>query len=198
MDQPAQTSPQGPAPLPQQPSVPAPAAPSQAKGLAITALVLGIIAFLFGWLGFLNLPVAIAAVVFGSIALIKRQPKGLAVTGTVLGGIGLLFSLLWAVFFSAAILGGIQERANEVANGTSSSSSTTWKVSEAYDKVTTGMTKAEVEAAISKTAVNCSVSDDTYGKYETCTYGNFITDGGSVTVSYTDDKVTSKSKFGDE
>ena len=73
--------------------MPAPGAP---KGLAVTALVLGIVAFAFGWLGLFsifgigNVFTALAAVVFGVIALVKRQSKGMSITGLVLGAVGLL------------------------------------------------------------------------------------------------------------
>lgn len=94
MDQPVPTPP--PAPLPQQPTVPGVPAPGAPKGLAVTALVLGIVAFAFGWLGLFsifgigNVFTALAAVVFGVIALVKRQSKGMSITGLVLGAVGLL------------------------------------------------------------------------------------------------------------
>ena len=94
MDQPVPISP--PAPLPQQPTVPGVPAPGAPKGLAVTALVLGIVAFAFGWLGLFsifgigNVFTALAAVVFGVIALVKRQSKGMSITGLALGAVGLL------------------------------------------------------------------------------------------------------------
>lgn len=86
------------------PPVRMPGQPSTSNGLAIAALVLGIVAFLFGWTGFFNLLVATLSVVFGIIALVKHQNKGFALTGTILGGIGLFTSLVVGVFFSAALL----------------------------------------------------------------------------------------------
>ena len=58
--------------------------------------MLGIVAFAFGWLGLFsifgigNVFTALAAVVFGVIALVKRQSKGMSITGLVLGAVGLL------------------------------------------------------------------------------------------------------------
>jgi hypothetical protein len=75
----------------------------QAKRLAIVALVLGIAAFVLGLVPGLGILLGIAAVVFGSIALAKRQPKGLAITGLALGIVGLINSIvmtigaIWAV-----------------------------------------------------------------------------------------------------
>ena len=105
MTQPAPAQPPVP-PQPQQPVPPAGVAPSQSNGFAITALVLGIVAFLFGWAGFFNLLTAVLAVVFGIVALVKRQSKGMAITGTALGGVGLLTSILVGLFFTAAIIEG--------------------------------------------------------------------------------------------
>lgn len=201
MDQPnpAPTPAPAPAPQPQPPVSPNVPAPAKSNGLAIAALVLGIIAFLFGWAGFFNLLVAALAVVFGIIALVKHQSKGFALTGTILGGLGLLTSLIVGIFFSAAILSSASKYENTNTSTSTSQSSTqqssTWDVNAAYDKVSNGMTKAEVEAATGKPSESCSESSSDYGKYETCTYGSYIDDNGTVTVSYTDDKVTSKSKY---
>lgn len=193
---------QQPTPVPVQPqapvspNVPTPNAP---KGLAITALVLGIIAFVFSWLGFFNLLVAALAVVFGIIALVKRQSKGLALTGTILGGVGLIASIIFAII-GIAILSSASKYSDTSTNtststSTSSSTESAWDVNAAYDKVTNGMTKAEVEAATGKTSDSCSESTSEYGKYETCSYGSYLDGNGTISVSYTDDKVSSKSKY---
>ncbi len=203
MDQPdpVPTPPQ--APLPQQPTVPsAPAPATAAKGLAITALILGIVAFLFGWLGLFsifgagNILTGIAAVIFGIIALVKRQPKSLALTGTILGGVGLLTTVV-LIIVSTIGYASLSEKAKENAHNPANSSTSTggtWDVDAAYDKVTNGMTKAQVEAATGKSSESCSESTTSYGKYETCNYGDYL-DGGVLSVSYTDDKVSSKSKY---
>ena len=200
MDQPAPNTPT------EQPVTPAPPAlvstPSKSNGLAITALVLGIIAFLFGWAGFFNLLVAVLAVVFGIIALVKKQHKVFALVGTILGGIGLLTSLIVGVFFTAAIFNSAAEYQNSSSNSSSSisegvdaASNSDWDVNAAYEKVKTGMTKAEVEQATGKKSESCTSSESSYGKYENCTYGNMLTDNGYLTISYTDDKVSDKLKY---
>lgn len=69
-----------------------------------------------------------------------------------------------------------------------------WDVEAEYAKITDGMTKAEVEAAISKKSDNCTESASEYlGKSEMCTYGGFG-DNGVITVHFSDDKVSTKSK----
>lgn len=69
-----------------------------------------------------------------------------------------------------------------------------WDVEAAYAKLTDGMTKAEVEAALGKTSDNCSETSAEYvGKIETCNYGG-VGDNGMIMVQYQNDKMTTKSK----
>jgi hypothetical protein len=70
-----------------------------------------------------------------------------------------------------------------------------WDMEAAYAKVTNGMTKAEVEQATGKKAENCTESQSEYiGKSEVCSYGNAFIDKGAITVTYMQDKVSSKTK----
>lgn len=71
--------------------------PGPGKGLAIAALILGIIGLLgisvafIPFAGFASILVPIVAVVLGVVALVKKKPgKGLAITGTVLGAVALI------------------------------------------------------------------------------------------------------------
>lgn len=191
-------------PAPQsQPSAPVTTTTTAGNGFAIAALVLGIIAFVFGWLGAFNILTAILAVVFALVAMKKNQSKGLWITGLVLGGIGLLTSLLVAFVFGAALLNADKTLDKQSDSNASSSSSAekqdegAWDLQAAYDKITTGMTKEEVEAATGKESSSCStVEDPTFGKSETCSYGNMFTDKGSLSVTYdNDDKVSTKYKY---
>lgn len=69
-----------------------------------------------------------------------------------------------------------------------------WDVEANYAKINNGMTKAEVEAAIGKKSDNCSENASEYlGKTEFCNYGGFG-DNGMITVHFSNDKVSSKSK----
>jgi len=65
--------------------------------------VLGIAAFVTGWVPWLGLLLAIVAVTFSVLALVKRQHKGFAITGLVLGGIALLAGLIVTMSFSAFV-----------------------------------------------------------------------------------------------
>ena len=88
-------------------------APAPGNGLAISALVLGV-------LGLVLLPLAVVALVLGIIALTKGQSKGLAIPGVVLGGLGTLIMPL-AIIAAIAIPNLLESRvtSNEAAVSTS-------------------------------------------------------------------------------
>ena len=174
---------------------PAPAANSSSV-LGVISLIAGILAFLAGLLWFLSIPLGIAAVILGIFAIKKLSGKGMGVAGLILGTIGLLVGLgtllLTVVFVSSP---DVQKAIEESSEASSSISSSDWDVDGSYEKITTGMPKAEVEAATGKTSDSCTESETSFGKMEICSYGNYITDGGSISVTYTDNQVSSKSKF---
>jgi hypothetical protein len=65
-------------------------------GLAIAAMVLGILGFLCAWwplLSYLAVVLSILAVIFGLIAMRRIAGRGMAVSGLVLGGIALIGSI---------------------------------------------------------------------------------------------------------
>lgn len=81
--------------------------PHPARGLSITALVLGICSFVFAWT---LVVVPIIGIVFGFIAL-RREPAGkaMAVAGLITSAIGLLWVLLFyllpfGLFFGSLLL----------------------------------------------------------------------------------------------
>ncbi|AJM76874.1 DUF4190 domain-containing protein [Rathayibacter toxicus] len=76
---------------------PPPSAPPRSP-LAITALVLGIVAVVLSFLGFLALPVVITALVVGIIAMVKKAlPRGFSLAGLILGGVSFVLSLIFTV-----------------------------------------------------------------------------------------------------
>lgn len=97
------------------PAAQPPVASSGSNGLAITALVVGIVAFCLGWTGPLGLVLAVVAVIFGIMALVKKQSKGMGIAGLVLGGLALIFALIMTML-GAALLGGAAQVANEISN----------------------------------------------------------------------------------
>jgi hypothetical protein len=77
---------------PQQAAVP--------KGLAITALVVGIVAFISGWVPIWGALAGIVAVVFGILALRRKQSKGMSITGLALGAVAFLTSIVMTITFA--------------------------------------------------------------------------------------------------
>lgn len=62
-------------------------------GLAIAALIIGIVAFLIGWVPLVGAVVGAAAVVVGVVALARKQRKGMSITGLALGAVAFLVSV---------------------------------------------------------------------------------------------------------
>lgn len=78
----------------------------QPKGLAISALVVGIVAFVIAWIPVLGIAGIIAgavAVVLGIIAAVKKQPKGYAITGIVLGALAVIGGLIITITLGAML-----------------------------------------------------------------------------------------------
>lgn len=94
----------------------------QKKGMAIAALVLGIIALLFSWTVIGGILFGVIAIILGIIAAGKAK-KGtgggrvMAIIGAVLGGLGLIISVgliaLGAAFFNSDTVQGYQDCLSE-------------------------------------------------------------------------------------
>jgi hypothetical protein len=103
------SSPQGAAPAPEPTPTPPAAAPAPVgptNGLAIAALIVGIIAVITGWIPFWGVLVGGAAVVLGILGLRKINGKGMAIAGLVTGGLGALWGLLTTALFVIALVAG--------------------------------------------------------------------------------------------
>ncbi|MDA4895460.1 DUF4190 domain-containing protein [Streptomyces sp. MS2A] len=70
-----------------QPAYGAPA-PAPVGGMAITAIILGGLAFLLCWIPLIGLILSVVAVVLGIIAARRPGGRGLSITGIVLGALG--------------------------------------------------------------------------------------------------------------
>lgn len=86
---PAPASPQSPQGYPA-PAVPQ---PPQPKGLAVSAMIVGIVSLVLCATIFMGIAGGIVAVVLGIVALKKAQSKGMAVTGIITGGIAMLAAI---------------------------------------------------------------------------------------------------------
>lgn len=70
-------------------------------GLAIAALVVGIVAFLTGIVPVVGAIIGLAAITLGIFALAKRQSKGFGITGIALGAVALISSVAVTAGISA-------------------------------------------------------------------------------------------------
>ncbi|WP_336711876.1 DUF4190 domain-containing protein [Arthrobacter sp. USHLN218] len=81
-------------------------APKPKSGLAVTALVLGIVAIVLGvipGIGFISFLLGPLAVIFGIIALVKKQKKGMSITGIVLGALGAIIAGIITAFIAVMV-----------------------------------------------------------------------------------------------
>jgi hypothetical protein len=89
----------------------------QGNGLAVAALVLGIISIVFSWVPFFDWLLAILAIIFGAVGISAANKrggvgKGMAVAGLILGlitvVIGIIFVIyVFSVFHSVCTLNGV-------------------------------------------------------------------------------------------
>lgn len=114
-----QTPEAAPATTPEAPAyTAATVAPAPGRGLAITALIIGIAALLGVAIPVLNVFSAILAVVgliLGFVALSKATAKGLPLSGIIVSGVALLLSIVFIVVYIA----GFANVVNDVNDGTS-------------------------------------------------------------------------------
>ena len=78
------------------------------KGLAIAALICGILGLITCWVPFLGLILAIVGVVLGIVALVKKSSKGMSIAGLICGGLALVPAAIFSLVLGslAAIFGG--------------------------------------------------------------------------------------------
>jgi hypothetical protein len=105
--------------------------PQTATGIGIAALVVGIVAFVSGWIAIWGVLAGVAAIVLGIIALKKSKAnKGFGITGIVLGGVAtitsIVFTIIWALAFTFVAVGSgvaldAAKKANDALNEQSAS-----------------------------------------------------------------------------
>jgi len=108
------------------------------NGIAVAAMVVGIISLILVWVPFVGFVGGIAAIVLGIIALKKTIGKGMSIAGIVTGAISILCSLVIAFMFLAglAILGGVAVEGGKVATEIN-------KVADKYNKEQQAMIDAK-------------------------------------------------------
>ena len=160
-EKPVEVQPEAPNTTPQQ---------ATTNGLSVAALVVGIVAFVSGWIPLWGVLVGIAALVLGILALKKTNGKGMAIAGIVTGGLGALTGILVTIFFVISLTY-IQAGANEYRN-----------------------------QSIEKDTQNQQLLDakKDFSKGETATFGTLEVKANSVTRDYIPESNTYKAGEGKE
>lgn len=146
----------------------------QQNGLAIAAMVVGIVSLTIGWLPFGGLALGIAAIVMGAIALKKKTNKGMSITGIVTGGISVLWNLFVTAMFVIAMmaLGGVATYGGALANELTDVSNNINKTLDDYNSAQKALVDSQKE----------------FSKGSTAKFANFEVKVNSVTRNYTPDE----------
>ncbi len=81
------------------------------NGLAITSLILGIVAFIPGCCcAYVGGPIALGAIITGVIGMQKQEGKGMAIAGLILGGVWIALVILLLVANVGINMGNPQQR----------------------------------------------------------------------------------------
>lgn len=82
---------------------PTPNRKNDEQGFGIASMVLGIIALVL-FFSCINIPLAILAITFGIVQIVRKGPKGMAISGIVMGGVSIfLMIIMWMILiFSSA------------------------------------------------------------------------------------------------
>lgn len=138
---------------------------STTNGIAIASLVVGIVAFVFGWVPFLGFAVGATAIVLGIIALKKQAAnKGLPIAGIITGALGALWSIVLTIFFIVGIIA--------LGIGGATASTAINAANKAYSQYS-----AQNQALVDQ--------KKDFNKGDTATFGKFQVKVNSVTRNYT-------------
>ncbi|MBN8193819.1 hypothetical protein JI667_16845 [Bacillus sp. NTK074B] len=83
---------------------------SGGNGMAVSALVLGIVGLVLGlvpFLGWFLLPAWVLAIVFGAVGLKKNQSKGMSYAGLILGIVTFLYKFGFWILVAAGSTAGM-------------------------------------------------------------------------------------------
>lgn len=130
-----------------------PTNPQPTNGLAIAAMVIGIVAFLLGWVPFLGFALGVTAIVLGIIGLKKSAGKGMSIAGLATGGLAVLLNLVFVAIFltSLALFGGVASQAGQALNEYSTEQQVKLNAKKDFNKGETAIFDAfEVKANLAK------------------------------------------------
>lgn len=150
----------------------------------------------YGVTTIISLLIPLVGVVLGVIYLSKTTKVDLKL-GEHLIAIGILsfiiYGILWTIWGSGMAGRSMNESTINTNPTYTQTTTSTWDIDGQYAKIIEGMTKSDVEAAIGRSATNCSKVQESSSTdiYSTCSYGG-VSDGGIIVVNYINDKMSSK------
>lgn len=74
------------------------------SGIAVAALVVGIVALISGWVPFWGFAIGVTALILGIVGVKKHSNKGMSIAGIVMGGVGILWSLVVTLLFIVTLV----------------------------------------------------------------------------------------------
>lgn len=74
------------------------------NGIAVAALVVGIVAVISGWVPFWGFAIGVTALILGIVGVKKHSNKGMSVAGIVMGAVGILWSLIVTLLFIVTLV----------------------------------------------------------------------------------------------
>ncbi len=154
-------------PVTAQPVPPAVTPASEKKGFAITSMVLGIVALLLAVLWFISPILAITGLVFGIIALTKKQAgKGMAIAGVILSSVAILVSMIVFTLFVIAIISTDTKRPSTVRMPAQADQSLQSRINDSKRQTSLSSAKYAVERYISANGSLPAVDDVTIENLE--------------------------------
>lgn len=135
----------------------------KAGGLAIAGMVVGIIAFVFGWVSFLGFCLGVTAIILSIIALKKKQSKGMSIAGIITGALAIVVNIIVSILFIISLVT-VATAANEYTGAINSLSELSNSASSSLSNYMSEYTQSKLELINSK---------KDFSKGETAKFGEY-------------------------
>ena len=140
------------------------------KNMGLVAMILGIVALVFGWVPILSLALGVTAIILGAISVKHLDSKGMSIAGIVMGALSSLWNIFVTIFWVvglmglAAVSGGLFNAANEITDSTNDYYSNQQSIVDAKKDYSKGETATfeNVTVKVNSVTRNYTPSDDYY------------------------------------
>lgn len=172
------------------------------SGFATTSLVLGIVGVCISFIPIINnvaFILALMAIIFGIVSLLKKASKGMAIAGIIIS----VLTMVIVINSQKALSEGLETISNSLSDLTNEMENTFNVDNESIDKMTlekfnkiqTGMTYKQVVEIIGSDGTLSTESS--YGNQSMQIYYWYASNGiSNATISFTNGKVSAKSQIG--